>query len=77
MFFCWGMLPSIAYAQAQAPRTSTPTTQRNNQTNNLRNNQSSIQPYLEQVVKNLTEFRLDNGMKFIVLERHDAPVVSF
>jgi predicted Zn-dependent peptidase len=40
-------------------------------------NQSSIQPYLQQVIKNLTEFRLDNGMKFLVLENHQAPVVSF
>ncbi|PMB05743.1 peptidase M16, partial [Fischerella thermalis CCMEE 5196] len=39
--------------------------------------QSSIQPYLDRVIKQLTEFRLDNGMKFIVLERHQAPVVSF
>ena len=37
----------------------------------------SIQPYLDRVIKQLTEFRLDNGMKFIVLERHEAPVVSF
>jgi len=28
------------------------------------------------VIDQLTEFRLDNGMKFIVLERHQAPVVS-
>ncbi|MFK0731004.1 MAG: M16 family metallopeptidase, partial [Gloeotrichia echinulata HAB0833] len=39
--------------------------------------QTSIQPYLDRVIKQLTEFRLDNGMKFIVLERHQAPVVSF
>ncbi|MBD2773646.1 insulinase family protein [Iningainema tapete] len=38
---------------------------------------SSIQPYLDRVIKQLTEFRLDNGMKFIVLEQHQAPVVSF
>lgn len=38
---------------------------------------TSIQPYLDKVVKDLTEFRLDNGMKFLVLERHQAPVVSF
>lgn len=37
----------------------------------------SIQPYLDRVIDQLTEFRLDNGMKFIVLERHTAPVVSF
>ncbi|WP_199302983.1 pitrilysin family protein [Oscillatoria sp. FACHB-1406] len=39
--------------------------------------QQSIQPYLDRVVKNVTEFTLDNGMKFIVLERTTAPVVSF
>ena len=39
--------------------------------------QKSIQPYFERVTKQLTEFRLENGMKFIVLERHQAPVVSF
>jgi predicted Zn-dependent peptidase len=39
--------------------------------------ENSIQPYLDGVIKNLTEFNLDNGMKFLVLERHQAPVVSF
>jgi predicted Zn-dependent peptidase len=38
---------------------------------------SSIQPYLDRVKSRVTEFRLNNGMKFIVLERHQAPVVSF
>ena len=38
---------------------------------------TSIQPYLDRVVQNVSEFRLDNGLKFIVLERHQAPVVSF
>ncbi len=38
---------------------------------------TSIQPYLDRVIKNMTEFSLDNGMKFIVLENHEAPVVSF
>ncbi|WP_156332124.1 pitrilysin family protein [Planktothricoides sp. SR001] len=38
---------------------------------------SSIQPYLDRVKQKVTEFRLDNGLKFIVLERHEAPVVSF
>lgn len=38
---------------------------------------SSIQPYLDRVIQRISEFRLDNGMKFIVLERHQAPVVSF
>jgi predicted Zn-dependent peptidase len=37
----------------------------------------SIQPYLDRVAEAVTEFTLDNGMKFIVLERPQAPVVSF
>jgi len=37
----------------------------------------SIQPYLDQVAQRVSEFTLNNGMKFIVLERHQAPVVSF
>ncbi|MBR8830050.1 MAG: putative zinc protease [Chroococcopsis gigantea SAG 12.99] len=37
----------------------------------------SITPYLERVINQVTQFRLDNGMKFIVLENRDAPVVSF
>lgn len=32
---------------------------------------------LAEFEKKVTEFRLNNGMKFIVLERHDAPVVAF
>jgi len=37
----------------------------------------SIQPYVNRVIQKVTEFRLKNGMKFLVLERHQAPVVSF
>lgn len=37
----------------------------------------SIQPYLDRVSRNITEFRLDNGLKFIVLENHQAPIISF
>lgn len=37
----------------------------------------SIQPYLDRVIERVTEFTLDNGLKFIILENHDAPVVSF
>lgn len=63
--FCWELLPGVTLAQT-AP--NSPTTQ---------SNQFSIQPYLDRVVENLTEFKLDNGMKFIVLRRPKAPVVSF
>jgi predicted Zn-dependent peptidase len=38
---------------------------------------TSIKPYLDRVIQNTTEFTLANGLKFIVLERHQAPVVSF
>ncbi|MBD2212419.1 insulinase family protein [Nostoc linckia FACHB-104] len=64
------VLPEVALAQTQtappAPRVQPPS-----------KTPSSIQPYLDRVIKQLTEFRLDNGLKFIVLERHQAPVVSF
>lgn len=37
---------------------------------------NAIQPYLDRVAEEVSEFTLDNGMKFIVLEKHEAPVVS-
>ncbi|HEY9648190.1 MAG TPA: insulinase family protein [Chroococcidiopsis sp.] len=40
-------------------------------------NGSSIQPYIDRVADRVTKFTLDNGMRFVVLERHQAPVVSF
>lgn len=61
VIFVWALIPGITIA-----RTKTPTSSK-----------TSIQPYLDGVIENLSEFRLDNGMKFIVLERHQAPVVSF
>jgi predicted Zn-dependent peptidase len=58
----WAMLP-VAPAFA---RTATPQAQ-----------PQSIQPYLDRVADQVTEFTLNNGMKFIVLRRPEAPVVSF
>ena len=37
----------------------------------------SIEPYLARVMQRVSEFSLDNGIKFIVLENHQAPVISF
>lgn len=37
----------------------------------------SAQDMLSQFEENITEFTLDNGLTFVVLERHEAPVVSF
>jgi predicted Zn-dependent peptidase len=37
----------------------------------------NLKPYFDRVAQAVQSFRLSNGMKFIVLERHDAPVVSF
>jgi predicted Zn-dependent peptidase len=37
----------------------------------------SVKPYFDRVARQVTEFKLKNGLKFIVLERHQAPVVSF
>ncbi len=41
------------------------------------NSLASLEPYLDRLREQITEFQLDNGMTFIVLERHEAPVVSF
>ena len=64
-----GLLPGSAIALAPPlrakPVTETPAPNK------------SIAPYFNRVADRLTEFRLDNGMKFLVLERHQAPVVSF
>ncbi|MBW4694440.1 MAG: insulinase family protein [Lyngbya sp. HA4199-MV5] len=62
LLLSWNMLPAWAWARTE---TSKPPAAQ------------SIQPYLDRVIEQVTEFRLDNGMKFIVLERHQAPVVSF
>jgi predicted Zn-dependent peptidase len=80
----WAALPGIAFANSED------TTDSRQKTEELRTQNSpppttrekvtgyeSIQPYFDRVIKQLTEFELDNGMKFIVLERHEAPVVSF
>jgi predicted Zn-dependent peptidase len=64
-FLSWSIGPKPALAQTEAPTITKPASAQ------------SIQPYLDRVMQRVTEFRLDNGMKFIVLERHQAPVVSF
>ena len=61
------IVPAQAQTQFSTPKTSPPVVTA----------PASIQPYLDRVIQNVTEFQLDNGMKFIVLERHNAPVVSF
>lgn len=37
----------------------------------------NMQPYIDRAMEQISEFTLDNGMKFIVMERHQAPVISF
>jgi len=36
-----------------------------------------IEAYLDRAIDRVTEFTLDNGMKFIVMERHESPTISF
>jgi len=57
-----GGLPPAALARTEAP---------------LQKPVANLRPYLDRVADQVTEFRLQNGLKFIVLERHQAPVVSF
>ncbi|MBE9174349.1 insulinase family protein [Synechocystis salina LEGE 06155] len=40
-------------------------------------NSQTLKPYLDQAIERVTEFQLDNGLKFIVMENNEAPVVSF
>jgi hypothetical protein len=61
----WSTVPAAAWARTE----TAPTVQQTPA--------QSIQPYLDRVIQQITEFRLSNGMKFIVLERHQAPVISF
>jgi predicted Zn-dependent peptidase len=63
LLLSWGMVPAMALARTETSPAVKPS--------------QSIQPYLDRVIQQITEFRLANGMKFIVLERHQAPVVSF
>lgn len=65
LLFC--QIPAIAQADALAKPSQI----------NTNNPNTSIQPYLNQAISRITEFKLDNGMKFLVMENHDAPVVSF
>ena len=37
----------------------------------------SAQDMLSQFEQKMTEFTLDNGLKFLIVERHEAPVISF
>jgi predicted Zn-dependent peptidase len=43
----------------------------------LAQNGNRLQPYIDRVSQQISEFTLNNGMKFIVMERHQSPTVSF
>ncbi|MEB3355231.1 MAG: pitrilysin family protein [Synechococcales bacterium] len=60
----WAAAPTTALAQSISPSEDAAADQ-------------SIQPYIDRALERVTEFTLDNGIKFIVMERHQAPVVSF
>ncbi len=38
---------------------------------------STTAPYVERAMEQVSEFRLANGMRFIVMEQHQAPIISF
>ncbi len=58
----WGINPQIALARENPANGSAAV---------------SVMPSLDRVIRQVTEFKLDNGMTFIVLERPRAPVASF
>ncbi|WP_297039966.1 insulinase family protein, partial [Thermosynechococcus sp. OHK43] len=37
----------------------------------------TIRPYIDRAMDQMSEFYLDNGMHFIVMEQHQAPIVAF
>ncbi|WP_448514598.1 M16 family metallopeptidase [Parathermosynechococcus lividus] len=37
----------------------------------------TIRPYIDRAMNQISEFYLDNGMHFIVMEQHQAPIISF
>lgn len=39
--------------------------------------QPTTQPYMERAMHQVTEFSLKNGMRFIIMEQHQAPIISF
>lgn len=57
-----GWVSGSALANPVVPRTTLP---------------DATPSYLDQVIQRVSEFKLANGLKFIVMERHQAPVVSF
>ncbi len=65
LLWAWGLVPGMAIAREMPTDTSPASASQ------------SLQPYFDRVISQVTEFRLDNGMTFIVLERHQAPVISF
>ncbi|XGV98452.1 MAG: M16 family metallopeptidase [Leptolyngbya sp. BL-A-14] len=65
LILSWSNVPLAAWAGTKAEPLAKPASAQ------------TIQPYLDRVIQQITEFRLDNGLKFIVLERHQAPVISF
>jgi predicted Zn-dependent peptidase len=58
----WGISPEIALARENPANGSQAV---------------SVQPSLDRVIKQVTQFKLDNGMTFVVLERPRSPVASF
>ena len=70
--------PALAFPSGSSQIPATPITiaQRLSQNPTQPEPGNSIQPYLDRVAEEVSEFTLDNGMKFIVLEQHDTPVVS-
>ncbi|MGB3494192.1 MAG: pitrilysin family protein [Elainellaceae cyanobacterium] len=79
-----GGLAPVAYAQdidAAEPslvqNSPPPSTQEARQEAETGDRSTNMQPYIDQAMGQITEFTLDNGMTFIVMERHQAPVISF
>ncbi|ALF56247.1 peptidase M16 [Nostoc piscinale CENA21] len=71
----WRLVPEVTLAKTQTA--SPPQQLLQISTTQTPSVSSSIQPYLDRAIKRVTKFSLDNGLKFIVFERHQAPVAFF
>ncbi|MBZ8178760.1 M16 family metallopeptidase [Oscillatoria salina] len=57
----WNFIPGVAQARSETTILAA----------------NSIQPYLDRVSSRVTEYTLDNGMKFIILKQETSPTISF
>ncbi len=72
----WAGFPNSAWADVTVPSDPTHPVANPTIANAAPKSSQNIQPY-HRVSQQITQFTLPNGINFIVMERHQAPVISF